>query len=56
MTDLCRWPLCVALLFVLAASGFAMAQAPKSGGTLRVAWETGVKFHEGSDYSDLVTA
>jgi len=37
-----RWALYIALLLVLSVSSLAVAQAPKPGGTLKVAWEADV--------------
>jgi ABC-type transport system substrate-binding protein len=37
-----RWSMLIALLVVLAFGGYAVAQQPKPGGTLRVAWEADV--------------
>ena len=37
-----RWSLSIAMLLVLSASTFALAQTPKPGGTLKVAWEADV--------------
>jgi hypothetical protein len=34
--------LCISLLLVFSVSSLAMAQAPKPGGTLKVAWEADV--------------
>jgi peptide/nickel transport system substrate-binding protein len=37
-----RWSLSIALLLVLSVSTFVLAQTPKPGGTLKVAWEADV--------------
>jgi ABC-type transport system substrate-binding protein len=37
-----RWSLYTVLLLVFLVAGLAAAQAPKPGGTLRVAWEADV--------------
>jgi len=36
------WSMLIGLLVVLSLVGFAATQQPKSGGTLRVAWEADV--------------
>src|SRR5215813_11859311 len=36
------WPMLIGLLVVLGLVGFSAAQQPKSGGTLRVAWQADI--------------